>query len=335
MIVDESILQPDIENIDIPGLSDCGVTLQVMRLDRVHPLAGGNKIYKLHGWLQKARRSGRTCLLSIGGAHSNHLHALALSAARAGLRSAALVRFDANQPLTPTLQQLSDTGMRLEFIDAQTFRRRYETHFAAPWLARYERALWIPEGGSGPPGLTGPKALMQALNRHGRAADVLAVAAGSGGFAAGLLQGCENGQEIAAFAMPRDPQLESRIRTLAGGGGGKLRFFPAEDGRFGYFDAGLLQFAQRWHSQTGVLPDPVYTTRLFRRAIEHIRAGGWQGKRVCLVHSGGLQGWAGMSGKLSALGGQSALDWLHAAMAAEAAVGGAEFAAALPPLSRR
>ena len=322
MIVDESALSPTIESIDATLVSsDAGVELQVLRLDRVHPLASGNKLYKLHGWLQKARREDATTLISVGGAHSNHLLALALVAQECGFASAAVVRYQPRAALTPTLQHAASAGMQLHFVDGETYRRRSEPEFAASWVSRYRKAIWIPEGGSGTPGLLGAAQLMRALNSRPFQPDVLAVAAGSGGFAAGLLAAGEAHQVVAAFAMARDPSLAAAVEALASGhrcSGAHLDFFEATDGRFGHFDASLLEFAMRWHQQTGILLDPVYTVRLFRRALAHMAAGGWQGRRVLLVHSGGLQGWAGRWPDVHKFGGEEAKNWLRQALQQEA-----------------
>ena len=327
MIVDESLPTPTIESIDPASVFvDGDVTLQVLRLDRIHPLASGNKVYKLQGWLQEARRLNARTLISVGGAHSNHLHAMALVARASGFASAAVVRYQADLPLTPTLRAAQAAGMQLHFVSGDRYRDRHTASFPAPWLAQYPDPLWIPEGGHGMPALWGTQNLMHTLNTEPDSPDVIAVAAGSGTFAAGLLTACKPGQQVAMFAMARDPNLPAAIADLArqarpsDSHADALQFFAAVDGRFGYFDAALLAFTKDWYERTGILPDPVYTARLFRRALMHIRDGGWQGKRVLLVHSGGLQGWDGMATKVDSLGGQCDRAWLRQALQAEAQV---------------
>ena len=57
-----------------------GVELAVLRLDRIDPLISGNKWFKLLEHLREARAAGAPGVISLGGAYSNHLHALALLA---------------------------------------------------------------------------------------------------------------------------------------------------------------------------------------------------------------------------------------------------------------
>lgn len=59
-----------------------GVELAVLRLDRIDPLISGNKWFKLTQHLADAQQAGADGIISLGGAHSNHLHALAAAGKR-------------------------------------------------------------------------------------------------------------------------------------------------------------------------------------------------------------------------------------------------------------
>ena len=69
-----------------------GVTLDVLRLDRLHPLWGGNKVFKLLPNLHRAEALGLRRVISFGGAYSNHLHALAAWGAEHGVQTVGIVR---------------------------------------------------------------------------------------------------------------------------------------------------------------------------------------------------------------------------------------------------
>ncbi|MCB1756404.1 MAG: hypothetical protein KDJ38_12835, partial [Gammaproteobacteria bacterium] len=72
-----------------------GPRLAMVRLDRLAPFASGNKIFKLQETIDYALRAGFPQLLSFGGAFSNHIHALALTARQAGLESIGIIRGEA------------------------------------------------------------------------------------------------------------------------------------------------------------------------------------------------------------------------------------------------
>ena len=75
-----------------PVLGQVMRNITVLRLDRMGGLASGNKVFKLRRVLAAAKQQGVSCILSFGGAWSNHLHALAAMGAREGLQTIGVVR---------------------------------------------------------------------------------------------------------------------------------------------------------------------------------------------------------------------------------------------------
>ena len=64
--------------------------VDVLRLDKIHPVISGNKWFKLKYYLERAKHEGKNRLVSFGGAYSNHLIALAEACRLYGFSSAAL-----------------------------------------------------------------------------------------------------------------------------------------------------------------------------------------------------------------------------------------------------
>ena len=75
-----------------------GVELAVLRLDLLDPLLSGNKWFKLRPHIEAAAAAGAYGLISLGGAHSNHLHALAAAGQRFGFATVGLLRGEAHKP---------------------------------------------------------------------------------------------------------------------------------------------------------------------------------------------------------------------------------------------
>lgn len=70
-------------------------------------------------------------------------------------------------------------------------------------------------------------------------------------------------------------------------------------------DKTLLDFIFAWLDQTGILLDPVYTSKMCMRLMQQIEAGEFKsGTSICMLHSGGLQGWRGMENKVTKLAGK-------------------------------
>ncbi|RMS42571.1 1-aminocyclopropane-1-carboxylate deaminase, partial [Pseudomonas coronafaciens pv. garcae] len=79
-----------LQRLDLPWLQDAGVEVAILRLDRIDPLISGNKWFKLSKHLTQAAKVGVQGVISLGGAHSNHLHALAAAGKRFGFPTVGL-----------------------------------------------------------------------------------------------------------------------------------------------------------------------------------------------------------------------------------------------------
>ena len=74
-----------LQRLHLDWLEQAGVEVAVLRLDLIDPLISGNKWFKLAPYLQQAADLGLSGVMTLGGAHSNHLHAVAAAGARNGV----------------------------------------------------------------------------------------------------------------------------------------------------------------------------------------------------------------------------------------------------------
>src|SRR5687768_3635436 len=84
-------------------LQQKNVTVEVLRLDRIHPIISGNKWFKLKYHIQEALQQNKKGILTFGGAWSNHLVATALACQQAGLASIGIIRGEQPFVLSATL----------------------------------------------------------------------------------------------------------------------------------------------------------------------------------------------------------------------------------------
>ena len=181
-------LQP----VDFDWLQRAGVEVAVLRLDRIDPLISGNKWFKLTGYLQAAHAAGAHGLISLGGAHSNHLHALAAAGKRFGFATVGLLRGHPQQ--TPTTLDLERFGMQLHWLGFAGYRARHAPGFWEPWQAQYPLLHNVPEGGGGLAGAAGCMPLVTQVREQLNALgwddyDGWWLAAGTGTTLAGLVLG--------------------------------------------------------------------------------------------------------------------------------------------------
>lgn len=270
----------------------------MLRLDRVDAQLSGNKWFKLVHHLEAARSAEAPGLISLGGAHSNHLHALAAAGRRFGFATVGLLRGHAQQ--TPTVADLQAAGMQLHWLGYGGYRARHLAGFWTPWLERYPGYYCIAEGGGGLRGALGCVPLITLLQaqlpRVGwDAYDAIWLAAGTGTTLAGLLIGDRGRHQLyGALAGPPSHAVEDNVAGLlaeAGIARRNYRLLDASRKGFGRIDPQLAEFMTATEQASGILLDPVYTGKALLALRESVEQGLFAaGTRLVVVHTGGLQG---------------------------------------------
>ncbi|UVK91086.1 pyridoxal-phosphate dependent enzyme [Pseudomonas sp. B21-051] len=295
--------QAPLELLQLDWLTTSGIEVAILRLDQIDPLISGNKWFKLTEHLKAADRTGAQGVISLGGAHSNHLHALAAAGKRLGFETVGLLRGHPQQ--TPTVADLQAFGMQLHWLGYGGYRARHDPGFWEPWQARYPNLHAVPEGGGGLAGALGCKALKQQVSSqlstlgwsdfHG-----WWLACGTGTTLAGLVL-AEAGERpvYGALAVPEDhgvaPQVEAILRE-AGMVNAGYELFDASRGGFAKVDPLLREFIQLSEQASGLPLEPLYTGKALLALKEQIESGRFEsGTRLIFVHTGGLQGRRGFT----------------------------------------
>ncbi|MBZ4020179.1 1-aminocyclopropane-1-carboxylate deaminase/D-cysteine desulfhydrase [Streptomyces purpurogeneiscleroticus] len=193
-------LPSPVQEIEDDRFARRGVRLLLKRDDLIHPDLPGNKWRKLEPNLRAAAAAGDRTLLTFGGAYSNHLRATAAAGRLLGLATIGVVRGEelADRPLNPSLARCAADGMRLHFLDRARYRRKDDPELLDALRARFGPYRLVPEGGSNALAARGCAALGHEL---AGAADVVAVACGTGGTLAGLAAGLAPGQRALGFPV--------------------------------------------------------------------------------------------------------------------------------------
>lgn len=279
--------EPAIQPLLYAPWQACGVQVDVLRCDQVHPVIAGNKWYKLKFNLVAAWQQGCNTLASFGGAWSNHLHALAYCAHRLDMHSIGYVRgdeLDANA--NPMLRDASEWGMQLRFLSREQYRSKQMASDAATWL--------IPEGGDNQWGVLGCTTLL--TPEQAKAYDVVVLPWGTGCTCVGLWRAVARVTRIWAVSVLKgdwparqfadyqhaNPQPDSRPAEI-------LTAYHA--GGYGRTTVELLSFIREIGDNTGLSLDPVYSGKALFALDDQIRKQALSaGSRVLFIHTGGLQG---------------------------------------------
>lgn len=285
--------------IELPDFKKAGVRLDLLRLDRVHPLISGNKWFKLKYALEAIQNSACQRVLSFGGAWSNHIHALAYAGRERGVETVAVIRGERPSLLSDTLVDAENWGMSLEFVSREQYRNKNDELFLQQLRTKYGDFHLLPEGGSGEWVVKGCREILSLCVASDY--DVVYSACGTGGTLAGLIADKPKGlQVIGVPVLKGGGFLYQDIRRLLqqsgvdDPGGWELEL-DGHEGGYAKVTSELAESMQRFFEATGVELEPVYTGKAFL-ALQRKVAGGElaRGCRVLLIHTGGMQGLRGM-----------------------------------------
>lgn len=287
-----------LNRLNLPVFDKAGVELAVLRLDKTDYLISGNKWFKLQYHLHKAIDQKAKGLLSVGGAHSNHLHSLAAAGQRLGFATVGLIR--GNPIQTPTVVDLQDFGMTLHWLSYGEFRRRYQDAFWQEWAEHYPDYYLVPEGGGGLLGAQGCKIIPQMIKQQLPTIgwddfDSIYLSVGTGSTLVGTIWGKENKhQVVGCLAVPDCYRVDKQIEDLLDEIPIKIANYQLQSAArkgFGQADPELLDFINDVEKTTGLPLDPVYTGKTLFFLQQQVQAGHIaKGTRIVFIHTGGLQG---------------------------------------------
>lgn len=266
------------------------VGLSMLRLDEIHPIVSGNKLFKLQYFLQEAKSSQHKTIITFGGAYSNHLAATAFACKKAGLKCIGFVRGEAAQRLSSTLVFCSECGMQLEFISRAEYRNISE-EFRNTLLDKYGDHTFIPEGAFSIQGAHGAESIMQLFN--GKNYSHICCPVGTATTFAGLIKANKNKAEIIGFsALKNLSDIEFRLQKLNVDQSKAYRFIS--DYHFGGYakkTPALIAFMNNFYRDNKIPLDFVYTAKMMVGVYNLLEENYFAaGSNILCIHTGGLQG---------------------------------------------
>lgn len=293
------IFKPPVEKLEDSLFAEKEVNVSVLRLDKIHPVLSGNKIYKLHYFLQELLQSENTkekyndTILTFGGVYSNHLAATAYACKELNLKCIGIVRGERHPRLTHTLKRCESDGMHLHFVNKLKYQFKDTKGFQQEMQEHFGNCLIIPEGGYHPMGAKGASLIMDCFN-HKKYSHIC-TATGTATTLAGLLSAASASQQIISVPVLKNmTDLNARLKVLIPQQGNTDNLQILDNYYFnGYAkkDDKLVEFMnQCW--LTYKLPlDFVYTAKMMYAVIDSIKNNYFKkGSEILCLHTGGLQG---------------------------------------------
>jgi 1-aminocyclopropane-1-carboxylate deaminase len=290
-------LPSPLERLSHPVPNAFGLEIYIKRDDQIHPVISGNKFRKLKYNLLRAERMQIKRLITFGGAFSNHLAAVAGASQLLGIKSTGIIRGEVDKN-NPTLRHCLSAGMELVPVSREEYRKKEGSPEIRAIVETFENAMLIPEGGTNEDALPGVAEIMDELRMQmDEAPDYIVLAGGTGGTAAGLLSYKESSSEILCFSSLKSGHLKEEIKKLAGTENcGRLHMIEEfHFGGYAKWDEKLLHFMDTFSADTNIPLEHVYTGKAMYGLMELIKRGYFQaGSRIVFLHTGGMQGRAGM-----------------------------------------
>ncbi|MBK9336869.1 MAG: pyridoxal-phosphate dependent enzyme [Lewinellaceae bacterium] len=298
-----------------PGLAS-GVSLFVKRDDLLHPEVQGNKWRKLAPLLATVRETHPGGIITFGGPFSNHLHAVAAAGRLFHIPTFGIVRGEHADRNNPTLRSAAQNGMMLFPVS----KHEYDTckDRGDELIGReFPRYYILPEGGATAAAVDSCAAItweiLTQLRQEAHPAPparplFICTPAGTGCTAAGIVAGLDvpHAHLLVFPVVNRGFDAHTILRLLAStrlrsaveGPPLEQRFsiiYDYECGGFAKFRQPVLDFAHAFQEQTGILLDPIYTTKMMLGIFDMLARGNFPpNSTVVALHTGGLQGWEGV-----------------------------------------
>ena len=280
-----------VEQIQHPLLDEYDFPLYIKRDDLIHPIISGNKWRKLKYTLLHALKHGHDHLISMGGAYSNHLHALAYIGYKLNIKTTGLIRGEQPKQESQTLSDLRKWNMNLEFVNRSAFRDlRKHRAFNAPPAKQYN-GFWIPEGGANEYALKGIAEIVEEIDME---FDILTLACGTGTTLAGLAKTLLTEKRALGFSSLKGGGfLEKDVKKLI-----KQRSITNWSLNFDYHFGGfakandeLLSFIQDFEKETSIPLESVYNGKMLFGLFDLIKNEKLKkSQKIIAIHTGGLQG---------------------------------------------
>ena len=296
-----------------------GPSLWIKRDDQTGLATGGNKTRKLEFLVGQALAQQCDTLITIGAPQSNHARQTAAAAARAGLKSALVLR--GTPPADRTGNILID-----DLIGAEVYwagNRADEaalTEVADELKARGQKPYVIPLGGSNPIGalgyVTSIQELVEQMKSSGLQFEAIVFATSSGGTQSGLVVGARlsgfTGRILGISVDHRAAGYVPRLVDLARATADQIDCAPsfnANDFEVNdhYLGGGYAVMGEpereaiKLTAQTeGLLVDPVYTGRAMAGLMDLIRRGEFKSnQKILFWHTGGTAALFAYTGQLA------------------------------------
>jgi 1-aminocyclopropane-1-carboxylate deaminase len=279
-------------------IENASISISIKREDLLHPIISGNKFRKLKYNLKEAIKQKKSKLLTFGGAFSNHILAVAAAGKEAGFETIGIIRGDELEDKVlenPTLFKAQKLGMKFKFVDREMYRNKNEIDFRRRLEFEFQDFYLLPEGGTNELAIQGCEEILTDLDND---FDFICCSVGTGGTISGIINCSKESQQVLGFPALCGDFLKEDIRKFATKSNWNL-ITDYDFGGYAKVSDELIRFMNDFYSKYNILLDPIYTGKMMFGVMDLIEKDFFpKNSRILVIHTGGLQGIAGINAKL-------------------------------------
>ncbi len=287
-----------IQQLDDNFFKDAHVQLNILRLDKIHPVISGNKWFKLKYYLQEAIEHKYAATATFGGAFSNHILATAYACNKQNVPCTGYIRGEKPKHFSQTLLDAQALNMQLEFLSRNAYANKEKI------INENTSVFFIPEGGYGERGAKGAAEMLQLVPNISNY-NYIVCATGTGTMLAGIANASMPHQQcIGISVMKNNFSLHNETLALVKNEA-KSRIKIFHDYHFGgyaKYTKQLIDFINAMWTNHHLPLDFVYTAKTLYAVYQLAEKKYFSsGSNILFVHSGGLQGNRSLPGEPSAV----------------------------------
>ena len=279
-------------------IENASISISIKREDLLHPIISGNKFRKLKYNLKEAIKQKKSKLVTFGGAFSNHILAVAAAGKELGFETIGIIRGDelADKILeNPTLFKAQKLGMKFKFVHREMYRNKNEIDFRRRLELEFQDFYLLPEGGTNELAIQGCEEILTDLDND---FDFICCPVGTGGTISGVINCSKESQQVLGFPALCGDFLKEDIRKFATKSNWNL-ITDYDFGGYAKVSDELIRFMNDFYSKYNILLDPIYTGKMMFGVMDLIEKDFFpKNSRILVIHTGGLQGIAGINAKL-------------------------------------
>ena len=279
-----------------------GHTIVIKREDLIHPIVSGNKFRKLKYIFRDIESLSNSIILTFGGAFSNHLAAVAAAGKLANIQTIGIVRgeeWENKIVSSSTLSYCSNQAMKIHCVSRAMYDLKEASELVQNLKSYYGNLRIIPEGGTESLAVKGCEEILQKGDEH---FDVICSSVGTGGTLAGLINSSISSQMVIGFNALKNPEVGNQISQYTEKQNWRIEAHYTFGGYAKVNDT-LISFMNSFYQQYRIPLDPIYTGKMLFGIFDLIKQNKWQwGKKILIIHTGGLQGVKGMNLQLQKKG---------------------------------